>query len=380
MVMPPGEVGAYLVHFTGSADHNVRLRGVARDRAGAYPSRASLRIGEDGSPLDRRGRASCGLRHRGRGLRLPRTCPTSSPSCARTVARSRRRSRAACRPSSRSGDLQGDLHTPLRLVRRPPVDRGDGRGRPAPRPRIPGPDRPLASPGHRARADPRSRRGSSGAIIADLNAAVRARGGGRPAPPEATPEGFRLLHGCELEIRADGQLDYPDELLAHVRPRRRLAPRRPPPDPGRADPALLNAIAEPARRRHRPPGGPDDRHPRRPRPRLGGGLRARRPDRHGARDERLAAPARPVGRTGAPRALAAGLPPVDRLGRPPHARVRAPRLGRLAGAAGVGRAGRRAQHPLPRRPPGLAGAAEAAPPGAAGGAGGGPAARVPSRG
>ena len=34
------------------------------------------------------------------------------------------------------------------------------------------------------------------------------------APPETSPEGFRLLHGCELEIRADGQLDYPDELLA----------------------------------------------------------------------------------------------------------------------------------------------------------------------
>ena len=28
------------------------------------------------------------------------------------------------------------------------------------------------------------------------------------------PKGFRLLHGCELEIRADGELDYPDELLA----------------------------------------------------------------------------------------------------------------------------------------------------------------------
>ncbi|HXI46217.1 MAG TPA: hypothetical protein VNH13_07935, partial [Candidatus Acidoferrales bacterium] len=34
------------------------------------------------------------------------------------------------------------------------------------------------------------------------------------APPETSPEGFRLLHGCELEIRADGQLDYPDTLLA----------------------------------------------------------------------------------------------------------------------------------------------------------------------
>ena len=33
-------------------------------------------------------------------------------------------------------------------------------------------------------------------------------------PPGADPAGFRLLHGCELEVRADGRLDYEDELLA----------------------------------------------------------------------------------------------------------------------------------------------------------------------
>jgi DNA polymerase (family 10) len=34
------------------------------------------------------------------------------------------------------------------------------------------------------------------------------------APAATPPEGFRLLHGCELEIRADGRLDLPDEVLA----------------------------------------------------------------------------------------------------------------------------------------------------------------------
>ena len=34
------------------------------------------------------------------------------------------------------------------------------------------------------------------------------------APVGAHPSGFRLLHGCELEIRVDGRLDYEDELLA----------------------------------------------------------------------------------------------------------------------------------------------------------------------
>jgi DNA polymerase (family 10) len=33
-------------------------------------------------------------------------------------------------------------------------------------------------------------------------------------PDGASPNGFRLLHGCELEIRADGRLDLPDEVLA----------------------------------------------------------------------------------------------------------------------------------------------------------------------
>ncbi len=58
----------------------------------------------------------------------------------------------------------------------------------------------------------------------------------------------------------------------------------------------LNAIRSPARRRHRPPVRPDDRDARRPRPRLGRGLRRGGADRHGARDERVAPPARPRGR------------------------------------------------------------------------------------
>ncbi len=50
-------------------------------------------------------------------------------------------------------------------------------------------------------------------IIAELNARYAAEEAAGTAPPETPPEGFRLLHGCELEIRADGALDYPDDLL-----------------------------------------------------------------------------------------------------------------------------------------------------------------------
>jgi DNA polymerase (family 10) len=52
------------------------------------------------------------------------------------------------------------------------------------------------------------------ALIRSLNARFATEEQDGTAPPESNAEGFRLLHGCELEIRADGQLDYPDELLA----------------------------------------------------------------------------------------------------------------------------------------------------------------------
>ena len=157
-----------------------------------------------------------------------------------------------------------------------------------------------------------------------------------------------------MEIRADGQLDYPDELLAtfdlvvaslHVS---RRQPR------GRADPARPERDREPTRRRDRAPVGPDDRHARRPRPRLGHRLfRSRGANRHRPGDERLAPSAGPVGRAGAAGARRR-LPPVDRLGCPPHARVLVPGLGHLPGAPGMGGAAPRAEHALACRPPRVA--------------------------
>ena len=51
-------------------------------------------------------------------------------------------------------------------------------------------------------------------LIAALNARFAAEEAAGTAPPETPAEGFRLLHGCELEIRADGTLDFDDDLLA----------------------------------------------------------------------------------------------------------------------------------------------------------------------
>ena len=51
MVMPPGEAGTYRIHFTGSKEHNVRLRAMARDLGWSLSEKGFLRIGDDGEPL-----------------------------------------------------------------------------------------------------------------------------------------------------------------------------------------------------------------------------------------------------------------------------------------------------------------------------------------
>src|SRR5450759_4873229 len=50
MIMPPGEMGTYLIHFTGSKEHNVRLRGIARDRGWSLSEKGYLRLGDDEAP------------------------------------------------------------------------------------------------------------------------------------------------------------------------------------------------------------------------------------------------------------------------------------------------------------------------------------------
>ncbi|MBA2557904.1 MAG: hypothetical protein H0V12_11270, partial [Chloroflexi bacterium] len=51
MIMPPGRTGTYVVHFTGSAAHNVRLRERARDLGWSLSEHGFLRLGDDGEPL-----------------------------------------------------------------------------------------------------------------------------------------------------------------------------------------------------------------------------------------------------------------------------------------------------------------------------------------
>jgi DNA polymerase (family 10) len=205
MAMPPGATGSYLVHFTGSAAHNVGLRHRARERGWSLSEKGLV-------PLD-----------------APATEPLAFASEAELYAFLEL---DEIPPELREGggeieaaaegtlprlverwQLRGDCHSHS--------DWSDGR-------------EPLEVMAESARAAGReyqvltdhsqslavanglssSRVEAQRREVGELNerfAREQARG---EAPVEAAAEGFVLLHGTELEITADGRLDYEESLLA----------------------------------------------------------------------------------------------------------------------------------------------------------------------
>jgi DNA polymerase (family 10) len=212
MLMPPGSAGTYLIHFTGSKEHNVRLRAMARDQGWSLSEKGFQKIGEDGEPLtgpEAELRTFATEAEAYGFLGLPFIEPELREDHGEIEAALAGRLPALVERT----DLRGDLHSH--------TDWSDG-------------SHSLETMAEFARRlghayqvitdhsqslaiarglDPervaRERR-----AIAALNARFQAEEDAGTAPPETNPEGFRLLHGTELEIRADGQLDYPDELLA----------------------------------------------------------------------------------------------------------------------------------------------------------------------
>ncbi len=212
MVMPPGEVGTYLVHFTGSADHNIRLRGLARDRGWSLSEKGFARIGDDGQPIagaDAELRTFVDEEGVYGFLGLEWVPPELREDRGEIEAAREGRLPALVIP----GDLRGDLHSHS--------DWSDG-------------VHPIEAMAEAARArgyayqvltdHSRSLAVANGldpdrvemqrTIIAELNARFAAEEREGRLPDGADPGGFRLLHGCELEVRADGALDYEDDLLA----------------------------------------------------------------------------------------------------------------------------------------------------------------------
>lgn len=215
MIMPPGEAGTYLIHFTGSKEHNVRLRSRARDRGWSLSEKGYLRIGEDGEPA---------LGPNGEPAEL-RTFPTESdayafldlPFIPPELREDRGEIEAALAGTLpnliEQADLRGDLHSHSdwsdgvhSIEKMAEAARRRGYSY-------------LVLTDHTvslaiARGLDLERVARQREIVAALNARFEAEERAGAAPPNTSPEGFRLLHGCELEVRADAVLDYPDEVLA----------------------------------------------------------------------------------------------------------------------------------------------------------------------
>ncbi len=211
MIMPPGTAGTYLIHFTGSKDHNVRLRGRARERGWSLSEKGFLRLRPDGEPLT------------GDAAEL-RTFPTEAEAYGfldlAFIEPELREDRgeveaAAARALPRligRADLRGDLHSHS--------DWSDGVHsieRMAEAARALGHAYQVLTDHTRSLAIAKGlspeRVLLQRAVVDELNARFEREEAEGRAPAATPPEGFRLLHGCELEIRADGALDFEDELL-----------------------------------------------------------------------------------------------------------------------------------------------------------------------
>ncbi len=201
------------IHFTGSKEHNVRLRAM-RPGPRLEPVREGLPADRRGRrAADRRCRRAADVRDRGRGVRLPRPAVHRPRDSARTTARSRRPGRARLPRLVTQADLRGDCHTHSEWS-----DGAHSIETMAEACRRRGyayevlTDHSISLAIARGLAPDRVEQ--QRAIIAELNARFEREEREGTAPPETPPEGFRLLHGCELEVRADGVLDYDDDLLS----------------------------------------------------------------------------------------------------------------------------------------------------------------------
>ncbi len=212
MIMPPGEAGTYRIHFTGSKEHNVRLRAMARDKGWSLSEKGFLRIDEQGEPLTgdtAELRTFPGETEAYAFLGLPFIEPELREDSGEIEAALAGRLPALIDV----GDLRGDLHThsdwtdgvhPIEVMAEAARRRGYAYQ--------------VLTDHTQSLAIARGLRPDQVAeqheIIGALNRRFEAEEAAGTAPPETPPGGFRLLHGCELEIRADGQLDFEDDLLA----------------------------------------------------------------------------------------------------------------------------------------------------------------------
>ncbi|MFL5646936.1 MAG: DNA polymerase/3'-5' exonuclease PolX [Chloroflexota bacterium] len=212
MVMPPGEAGTYRIHFTGSKEHNVRLRAMARDMGWSLSEKGFLRIGEDGEPLtgdDAELRTFATETDAYAFLGLPFIEPELREDAGEIEAALGGRLPSLITQADLRGDLHShsdwsDGHHPIEVMAE------HARGRGYAYQVLTDHSQSLAI----ARGLTPDRVAEEAEIIAALNERYAAEEAAGTAPSATPAEGFRLLHGCELEVRADGTLDFDDDLLA----------------------------------------------------------------------------------------------------------------------------------------------------------------------
>ena len=201
MTMPVGKAGTYLVHFTGSAEHNVRLRALARDKGWSLSEHGFARLNEKGevaTAANAEMRTFATEEEVYAFLGLP-----FIPVEVREDRGEIEAARAGRLPQLvELADLKGDCHTHSEW--------SDGHvtiDKMAERARTRGLSYQVLTDHTQslsiARGLTPERVEQQRRIIADLNESYAREG-----------IDFRLLHGCELEIRPDGRLDYEDKLLA----------------------------------------------------------------------------------------------------------------------------------------------------------------------
>jgi len=200
MTMPVGSAGTYLIHFTGSAEHNVRLREMARDKGWSLSEHGLVKLGPDGEPL--RGEAAERLTFASEEevyafLGLPFIAPELREDRGEIEAGLQGRLPELIEVSQLQGDCHthsewSDGHYSIERMAREAIVRGL---------------RWQVLTDHSqsltiARGLTPERVEQQRRIIGELNEALAGEG-----------TDFRVLHGCEMEIRVDGRLDYDDALL-----------------------------------------------------------------------------------------------------------------------------------------------------------------------
>ena len=193
MTMPVGAAGTYLVHFTGSAAHNVRLREMARDRGWSLSEHGFTALDDGSKRVTVESEAEVYD-----FLGLPFIVPELREDRGEIEA-----ALAGTLPNVVTrADLQGDCHTHS--------DWSDGH---------------YSIERMTTEAQDRGLRYQ---VLTDHTQSLTIANGLTPERVEQERRvigelnesfardglDFRLLHGCELEIRTDGVLDYDDALLA----------------------------------------------------------------------------------------------------------------------------------------------------------------------